>query len=90
VKHALALDHIDKKSRSLLLSGSNPAGVADSGPLVCACFGVGMHAIRDAIESGATVSLEDIGVQLRAGTNCGSCKPELKRMLHHVRASQTV
>jgi assimilatory nitrate reductase catalytic subunit len=90
VKQALALDRIDARRRALLLSGSNPAGIADSGPLVCACFGVGLQAIRTAIETGAACNIDEIGVKLRAGTNCGSCKPELKRILHDVRAPQAV
>ena len=33
-----------------------------------------------AIKDGAS-SVEAIGAKLKAGTNCGSCKPELKRLL---------
>jgi assimilatory nitrate reductase catalytic subunit len=28
------------------------------------------------------VSVEAVGVALRAGTNCGSCRPAIARMLH--------
>ncbi|HEY6259890.1 MAG TPA: nitrate reductase [Xanthobacteraceae bacterium] len=49
-------------------------------PVVCACFGVGLDAVRKAVNSGAT-SVGDIGRTLRAGTNCGSCLPELKRII---------
>lgn len=90
VKGALALTRVEGKSRTLLLSGSNASGEDDSGPLVCACFGVGLRVIRAAIESGAACSVDDIGAQLRAGTNCGSCRPELKRILQHVRTPQPV
>jgi assimilatory nitrate reductase catalytic subunit len=48
--------------------------------VVCACFQVGLDAVRQAIHSGAT-SVKDIGRTLRAGTNCGSCLPELKRIV---------
>jgi assimilatory nitrate reductase catalytic subunit len=48
--------------------------------VVCACFGVGRDAVRSAINGGAT-SVGDIGRVLRAGTNCGSCLPELKRII---------
>ncbi len=90
VKRMLARADTGSRSRVHLLSGSTADGKADAGPLVCACFGVGMRAIRAAIESGAACSVEEIGAQLRAGTNCGSCKPELKRILQHVRAPQPV
>jgi assimilatory nitrate reductase catalytic subunit len=64
----------------MLLSGKSIDGLASSGPIVCACFGVGHTAIRDAIAAGAN-SAAAIGVQLNAGTNCGSCIPELKRLI---------
>jgi assimilatory nitrate reductase catalytic subunit len=49
---------------------------------VCACFGVGLDVIRDAIASKRAADVEGIGKALRAGTNCGSCLPELKRIIH--------
>ena len=65
----------------LALSGSAGGGVA--GPLVCACFGVGLADIRQAIATQAATSPEAIGKLLRAGTNCGSCVPELRRIVAH-------
>src|SRR4029077_620646 len=59
------------------------------GPLVCACFGVGLNVIRAALASGRAASVEQIGVALRAGTNCGSCLPELKRIVGGDRCAQT-
>ena len=55
-------------------------GLANAGPIVCACFGVGRNTICDAIAAGAR-SAADIGAKLKAGTNCGSCIPELKRLI---------
>jgi NAD(P)H-nitrite reductase large subunit len=52
-----------------------------AGPIVCACFSVGLATIRAAIETGAAANVEGIGEALRAGTNCGSCLPELKRIV---------
>jgi assimilatory nitrate reductase catalytic subunit len=49
-------------------------------PVVCACFQVGLDAVRKAVGGGAT-SVGAIGRALRAGTNCGSCLPELKRII---------
>jgi assimilatory nitrate reductase catalytic subunit len=49
--------------------------------VVCACFQVGLDAVRNAINSGGATSVGDIGRTLRAGTNCGSCLPELKRII---------
>ena len=64
----------------MLLSGRSGDGLAGAGPIVCACFGVGRNTIGDAISGGAC-SVAAIGASLKAGTNCGSCIPELKRML---------
>jgi assimilatory nitrate reductase catalytic subunit len=69
------------EARSNLLAGKPGADQPDVGPLVCACFGVGENTIKEAISCGAAKSVEDIGKQLKAGTNCGSCIPELKKLL---------
>jgi assimilatory nitrate reductase catalytic subunit len=68
--------------RRTLLSGRASDNLVESGPLVCACFGVGLNVIRDAIASRSATNVETIGKALRAGTNCGSCLPELKRIMH--------
>ncbi len=70
-------------ARSNLLAGKPGADQPDVGPLVCACFGVGENTIKDAIACGAAKSVDDVGKQLKAGTNCGSCIPELKKLLEH-------
>jgi len=80
VKSLFALDTLSDDQRRLLLSGRSTEGVASTGPVVCACFGVGRASICDAIASGAR-SAADIGAKLKAGTNCGSCIPELKRLI---------
>jgi assimilatory nitrate reductase catalytic subunit len=55
-------------------------GLVSAGPIVCACFGVGRTTICAAIAAGAQ-SAAEIGARLNAGTNCGSCIPELKRLI---------
>jgi assimilatory nitrate reductase catalytic subunit len=66
--------------RATLLSGrpANPA--ADTGATVCACFNVGRNAIDVAILAGCR-DTPALGARLKAGTNCGSCVPELRRMI---------
>jgi assimilatory nitrate reductase catalytic subunit len=59
------------------------AAIAGSGRVVCACFGVGVDAIREALVSRKAASAEEIGIALRAGTKCGSCLPELRSMVTH-------
>ena len=80
VKQLFAADALSDDQRRMLLSGKSIDGLASAGPIVCACFGIGRTTICDAIAAGAG-SAAQIGVQLKAGTNCGSCIPELKRLI---------
>jgi assimilatory nitrate reductase catalytic subunit len=80
VKGLFAADALSNVQRRMLLSGKSADGLASAGPIVCACFGVGRTTICDAIAAGAR-SAVDIGAKLKAGTNCGSCIPELKRLV---------
>ena len=81
VKALFETESVGDAQRRAVLSGKSTDGLADPGPVICACFGVGLNVIRAAIESGAAANVEDIGKALRAGTNCGSCLPELKRIV---------
>jgi assimilatory nitrate reductase catalytic subunit len=67
--------------RLAVLSGQGAAGLTDSGPIVCACYGVSLNSIQELIEKEKITSTEEIGRALKAGTNCGSCLPELRRMV---------
>jgi assimilatory nitrate reductase catalytic subunit len=48
--------------------------------LICACNGVCLGEIEEALRQGSA-SVEDVGRALRAGTNCGSCKPEIRKII---------
>jgi assimilatory nitrate reductase catalytic subunit len=80
VKALFARDALSDDERRMLLSGRSSEGLAGTGPVVCACFGVGRATICDAIAAGAVTPVE-IGARLKAGTNCGSCIPEMKRLI---------
>jgi assimilatory nitrate reductase catalytic subunit len=80
VKGLFAADSLGDDQRRMLLSGKSTDGLSSTGPIVCACFGIGRAAICGAIAAGAGTAAE-IGVRLKAGTNCGSCIPELKRLI---------
>ena len=60
-------------------------GIGESSPVVCACFGVGLASIHDALRSRQVASVEDIGRSLRAGGKCGTCLPELRSIVNHER-----
>jgi assimilatory nitrate reductase catalytic subunit len=80
VKSLFAAEALSDDQRRMLLSGKSMDGLASAGPVVCACFGVGRTTILAAIVAGAG-SAAEIGGRLNAGTNCGSCIPELKRLI---------
>ncbi len=81
VKALFEAEAIAEGPRRTLLSGHSSDGIEDVGPVICACFGVGLNVIRRAVASEALTSAEDIGKALRAGTNCGSCLPELRKIV---------
>lgn len=74
----LAADRVDDAARHMLLLGGLNAQRREN---VCACFDVARDEIvaLAARQPGATVG--SIGATLKAGTNCGSCKPEIARIL---------
>jgi assimilatory nitrate reductase catalytic subunit len=86
VRDLFAAEALGDDARRMLLSGRSTDGLASTGPIVCACFGVGRTTICDAIAAGAG-SAAEIGAQLKAGTSCGSCIPELKRLIAQVGAA---
>jgi assimilatory nitrate reductase catalytic subunit len=74
--------------RLLLSPGAKaPVAVPQTGKQVCSCFGVEAPRIEDHLV-GCTGTPEErlasLQGALRCGTNCGSCVPELKRMVRSV------
>jgi assimilatory nitrate reductase catalytic subunit len=67
------------EARPLLAGGRGVANVGE-GPTICVCHGVTQTQILTAIQGGAATA-EKVGVLTRAGTNCGSCLPELRRLI---------
>ncbi|MCX7092132.1 MAG: molybdopterin-dependent oxidoreductase [Methylobacter sp.] len=76
-----AKTELEKAERMALLTGTPPLGVADVGTIVCACFNVGELTIQSAIKEKGLKTHQDVGRCLKAGTNCGSCIPEIKALL---------
>jgi assimilatory nitrate reductase catalytic subunit len=88
LRASFAQARISAADRRALLAGS-PRSSADQGRVVCVCFQVGVQRIREAMAAGAA-SPQDIGRLLRAGTNCGSCLPEIRGLLAAAEPQQTV
>ena len=77
----LMRNRIDDQDRRGLLAGRPLTAAADVGPLVCSCFRVGRNTITEAIKCHGLKSTAQVGTRLKAGTNCGSCLPEIGALL---------
>ncbi len=64
-----------------LLAGRPSSPAEDRGPIVCLCFDVGLKTIVQAIATQRLTSVDAVGAALNAGTNCGSCRPSIQRLL---------
>lgn len=71
--------------RQLLRAGPEaPVGVTFKGKIVCTCFGVTQTSIDEQLASATGPDerrLAELQCSLKCGTNCGSCLPELRRMV---------
>ena len=67
-------------TRYRLLAGRPPGDAIDPGATVCTCLGVGTRALEAAVVGGCR-SIAEIAKATGAGTNCGSCRPEIHRLL---------
>ncbi|PSS65853.1 nitrate reductase [Ensifer sp. NM-2] len=73
----LGASHADLRLRFALVAGRPGADKPDPGATVCSCFNVGINQIVAAVRGGCR-SVEAIGQTLNAGTNCGSCRAEIR------------
>ncbi|PAQ07925.1 nitrate reductase [Mesorhizobium temperatum] len=76
----LRADHADRRGRLAIVAGRPGGNRVDRGAIVCSCFGVGANQIAEAVRGGCT-SVEAIGAALHAGTNCGSCRAEIRTII---------
>jgi assimilatory nitrate reductase catalytic subunit len=77
--------------RLLLMPGAvAPVALAPKSPQVCACFNVSEDAIRAELPRCGGQDdqrLAELQGALKCGTNCGSCIPELRRLVRLIPAS---
>ncbi|HEY8783310.1 MAG TPA: molybdopterin-dependent oxidoreductase [Mucilaginibacter sp.] len=69
---------LSEKRLQLLRSGNTADPVL--GKLICSCNNVGSGNIRKKIEGGCN-TMKELCTITGAGTGCGSCRPEVKRLL---------
>jgi assimilatory nitrate reductase catalytic subunit len=77
----MAIDRLSAGERTALLHGGE---ANERGGELCACFDVSCRDVETAIAGGAA-SLAAVGAVTRAGTNCGSCRPEIRLLLREAR-----
>lgn len=71
---------VDVELNARELARGMPATGGDRSPLICSCHQVRTARLQTAIAEGHC-TVEALGACTRAGTNCGSCIPELKQLL---------
>jgi assimilatory nitrate reductase catalytic subunit len=76
----LAKPHPGQRARMAGIAGRPGAGSVDRGATICSCFGVGANEIAAAVVGGCR-TVDTIGEALHAGTNCGSCRGEIKKVI---------
>ena len=76
--------------RTDLLAGVIGVTSDDADRTVCACFAVGLKKLHRSIIERLLTSIAEIGAALRAGTNCGSCVPELNAILAATRSDASI
>jgi assimilatory nitrate reductase catalytic subunit len=79
----LLKESIPAARRADILAGRPGSDRPDPGPIVCACFGVGANQIAAAAHGGCH-TVEAIGAALKAGTNCGSCRAEIRTLIEEI------
>ncbi|HEX4501119.1 MAG TPA: nitrate reductase [Scandinavium sp.] len=68
------------QQRLALLAGVVRQDATPTGAMICSCFSVGEAQIVEAIGQGCH-NVQQLGMKLKCGTNCGSCIPELKNII---------
>jgi assimilatory nitrate reductase catalytic subunit len=74
-------ERVEDSTRRALLSGAHGT-CQEEGRIVCACFSVGVSRLAETIRAQRLTTIEAVGDVLHAGTNCGSCLPELRALLN--------
>jgi assimilatory nitrate reductase catalytic subunit len=83
-----AQDALSSLDRASLLAGQAKTGGGDTGPTICSCFGVGRTTICDAIRERGLTDVAGVTTCVKAGGNCGSCVPEIRKLLVDMRVAE--
>ncbi len=81
-------ERLSDEDRASLLLGQAIGKGEDTGPTVCSCFGVGRNTICNAIREKGLKTAAQVTACVKAGGNCGSCVPELKKLIVETEMAQ--
>ena len=73
--------NLSQQERLRLLAGVPNNAQEDASKTVCACFSVGINTLVRSIREQGLSTTQAIGSTLQAGTICGSCLSEIKRLI---------
>ncbi|MDJ0832434.1 MAG: molybdopterin-dependent oxidoreductase [Gammaproteobacteria bacterium] len=76
-----AYQQVDRRDRLRVLAGTPMSSDQDQGEIICSCYNVGRNKICKSIRDDQLTTVDQIGEKLQAGTNCGSCLPELNTLI---------
>jgi assimilatory nitrate reductase catalytic subunit len=68
-------------SSAALLAGRPGGALEDKGAIICSCFSIGFKQIAHAVSHDLCLSVDAVGALLKAGTNCGSCRGEIRGII---------
>ena len=81
LKQVMLEGHFSDELRKWALAplSTPPTGQKSRGKIICNCYDVSENEIIETCEIGA--DLQTLQAKLKCGTECGSCVPELKRLV---------
>jgi len=79
---AVGLLTAESLDASAVLAGRPSLDRPDGGAIVCACQSVGINTIAAAVTRHGCTTVEAVGALTTAGTNCGSCRAEIREIIH--------
>ncbi len=88
VSRSWLIDRLGKADTTALdiLAGRPRRQGDDAGAVLCACMNVGRNAISSFAARNPAAGLDAVCQATGAGTGCGSCRPEITKVIHEAQA----
>ena len=84
ISSLLGHTYVSQTEKLSVLSAAGLSTKKDVGTTICSCMQVGVKTIQGAIDAGCD-SIQSVGDACGAGTQCGSCRVDILRLLAEVR-----